>query len=71
MQQQNKTEIKLRLNMKKFEDEEIPHKLFLTTKKTTKVRNACANNMSTDIKPSQTYISNINSIRWILWFLVS
>ena len=71
MQQQNKTEIKLRLNMKKFEDEEIPHKLFLTTKKTTKVRNAFANNMSTDIKPSQTYISNINSIRWILWFLVS
>ena len=71
MQQQNKTEIKLRLNMKKFEDEEIPHKLFLTTKKTAKVRNAFANNMSTDIKPSKTYISKINSIRWILWFLVS
>ena len=57
--------------MKKFEDEEIPHKLFLTTKKTSKVRNAFANNMSTDIKPSKTYISNNNSIRWILWFLVS
>ena len=57
--------------MKKFEDEEIPHKLFLTTKKTSKVRNAFANNMSTDMKPSKTYISNNNSIRWILWFLVS
>ena len=35
----NKTETMLRLNMKHFEDEELPHGLFLTTRKTTKIRN--------------------------------
>ena len=32
----------------KDEDEELPHALFLTTRQTTKIRNAIANNMSTD-----------------------
>ena len=45
----NKTVTVLRLNMKKFEDEELPHKLFLTTIQTAKIRNVFANNMSTDI----------------------
>ena len=44
----NKTGPILRLNKKTFEDEELPHELFLTTRQTTKIRNA--NNMSTDIK---------------------
>ena len=44
----NKTGTILRLNKKTFEDEELPHELFLTTRQTTKIRNA--NNMSTDIK---------------------
>ena len=39
----------LRLNKKNFEDEEFPHELFLETRQTAKVRNAFANNMSTDI----------------------
>ena len=39
----------LRLNKKNFEDEEFPHELFLKTRQTVKVRNAFANNMSTDI----------------------
>ena len=39
----------LRLNKKNFEDEEFPHELFLKTRQTAKVRNAFANNMSTDI----------------------
>ena len=36
----NKTGIILRLNKKNFEDEELEHELFLTTKQTTKIRNA-------------------------------
>ena len=46
----NKTGTILRLNKKKFEDEELPHELFLTTRQTTKIRNTFANNTSTDIK---------------------
>ena len=46
----NKIGTILRLNKKKFEDEELPHELFLTTKQTTKIINAFANNMPTDIK---------------------
>ena len=41
----NKTGTILRLNKKTFEDEELPHELFLTTRQTTKIRNAFANNM--------------------------
>ena len=55
----NKTWTILRLNKKNFEDEELPHIFFLTTRKTTKVRNAVANNMSTDIKLSKAQISKI------------
>ena len=55
----NKTGTILRLNKKKFEDEELPHELFLTTRQTTKKRNAFANNISTDIKLSKAQISKI------------
>ena len=55
----NKTGTILRLNKKNFEDEELPHELFLTTRQTTKMRNLFVNNMSTDIKPSTTQISKI------------
>ena len=36
----NMTGTTLRLNKKNSEDEELPHKLFLTTIQTTKIRNA-------------------------------
>ena len=49
----------MRLNIKHCEDEELPHELFLTTRQTTKMRNAFANNMSTDIKLSTAQISKI------------
>ena len=49
----NKTGTILRLNKKNFEDEELPHELFLTTRQTMKLRHAFANNMSTDIKSSK------------------
>ena len=55
----NETGKMLRINKNNFEDEELPRKLFLTKSQTTKIRNAFANNMSTDIKLSKAQISNI------------
>ena len=49
----------LRINKKNFEDEELPHELFLKTRQTTKTRNGSANNMLTDIKLSKSQISKI------------
>ena len=37
----------------------MPHELFLTTRQIAKIRNALANNMSTDIKLSEAQISQI------------
>ena len=37
----------------------MPHELFLTTIQTTKIKNAFANNMSTDMKLSKAQISKI------------
>ena len=55
----NRTGTILKLNKRNFEDEELPHELFLTTRQTTKIRNAFANNISTDIKLSKAQISKI------------
>ena len=41
----NKTGTILGVNQKNFEDEEFLHELFLTTRQTTKTRNAFTNNM--------------------------
>ena len=51
-----KTGTILRINKKNFEDEELLHKLFLTTRQTTEKINGFANNMSTDIKLSKAQI---------------
>ena len=40
----------LRMNVKMFSPNNLPHELLLTTRKATKLRNAIENNMSTDIK---------------------
>ena len=55
----NKTGINLRINMKNIQDEELLHELFLTTRKTSKIRNAFAKNLPTDIKLSKAQISKI------------
>ena len=34
--------------MKNFQDEELPHESFATTRQKTKIRNAFVNNISTD-----------------------
>ena len=55
----NKTGTILRISKKNFEDEELLHELFLTTKK----RNTFANNISTNIKLSKLkYLKQFNQV---------
>ena len=54
-----KTGTILRINEKNSQDKEMPHELFLTTRQTTKIRNAFSNNMSKDIRLSKAQISKI------------
>ena len=49
----------LRMNTRMFSANNLPHEWFLTTRQTTKLRNAIENNMSTDIKLSKVQISKI------------
>ena len=49
----------LRTNKKNILNEELPHELFLPTRQTTKIKNAFANNMSTDTKLSKAQMSQI------------
>ena len=44
----NKTETTLKITMKNFQDEELPHESFVTTRQKNKIRNAFVNNISTD-----------------------
>ena len=55
----NKTGKLLRMNKKNFQEEELPHELFLITRQATKIRNYFANNITTDIKLSKAQISEI------------
>ena len=49
----------LRMNARIFGANNLPHELLLTTRQTTKLRNAIENNMSTDIKFSKAQTSKI------------
>ena len=53
----NKTGTTLRINLKMFNGNNLPHELLLATRQKTKVRNAINNNMSTDLKLSKAKIS--------------
>ena len=55
----DKTGITLRISLKIFDGNDLPHELLLTTRQNTKLRNAFNNNMSTDLKPSTAQISKI------------
>ena len=46
----------LRLGIKNFNKDELPHELLLTTRQNTKLRNAINNNLATDIKLSKAHI---------------
>ena len=55
----NKTETVLRISLKMFNGNDLPHELLLTTRQKTKLRNAFNNNISTDLKLSKAQISKI------------
>ena len=49
----------LRLGIKIFNKDELPHELLLTTRQNTKLRNAINNNLATDIKLSKAQIKKL------------
>ena len=51
--------VTLRLDIKNFNKDELPHKLLLTTRQNTKLRNAINNNLATDIKLSKAQIKKL------------
>ena len=53
----NKTGTTLRISLKLFNGNSLPHELLLTTRQKTKVRNTFNNNMSTDLKLFKAQIS--------------
>ena len=56
----------LRIGVKNFNEDDLPHELLLTTRQTTKLRIAINNNMPTDIKLSKVQIKNIIKSRGFL-----
>ena len=50
---------KIRINKKKFQNEELSYELFLTTRQKTKIRNFIAKNMSADVKLSKVQLSKM------------
>ena len=61
----------LRMHARMLSGNNLPHELLLTTRQTTKLRNAIENNMSTDIKPSKAQISKIIQSVGFLGCLIS
>ena len=56
----DKTGTTLRISLKMFDGNDLPHELLLTTRQKTKLRNVFNNNMSTDdLKLSRAQISKI------------
>ena len=49
----------MRINLKLFNGNNLPHELLLTTRQKTKLKNAFDNNMSTGLKLSKAQISKI------------
>ena len=55
----NKTGTTLRMNLKMFHGNDLPHELLLITRQKTNLRNAFNNNMLTDLTLSKAQISRI------------
>ena len=55
----DKTGTTLRMSLKMFAEDELPHELLLTSRQKAKLRNGFNNNMSTDLKLSRAQISKI------------
>ena len=67
----NNTGTTLRISLKMFDGNNLPHELLLTTRQKTKLRNAFNNNMSTDIKLSKAQITKIIQSRGFLGSFLS
>ena len=61
----------LRLGIKNFNKDELPHELLLTTRQNTKLRNAINNNLATDIKLSKPHIKKLTQSGGFLGKLLS
>ena len=61
----DKTGTTLRMNLKMFAENYLPHELLLTTRQKTKVWNSFNNKMSTDLKLSKA--GGFNSFWRISW----
>ena len=55
----DKTGTTLRMSLKMFAENDLPHESLLTTRQKTKLTNAFNNNMSTDLKLYKAQISKI------------
>ena len=53
------TRTTLRISLKMFNGNDLPHELLLTARQKTKIRNAFNNNMSTELKLSKAQINKI------------
>ena len=67
----NKTGTTLRMSLKMFNENDLPHELLLTTKQKTKLRNAFNNSISTDLKLSGPQIFKIIQFGGFLGSLLS
>ena len=57
----NNTGTALRIGLKMFNGNNLPHELLLTTRQKTKIRNAFTNNRSIDLKLSKAQVFLIQS----------
>ena len=55
----DKTGTTLRISLRMFDGNDLPHELLLATRQKTKLRNVFNNNMSTDLKISRAQLSTI------------
>ena len=55
----NKTRTTLRMSLKMFDGNDLPHELLLTATQRTKLRNAFNSKMSTDMKLSEDQVSKL------------
>ena len=55
----NNERVTLRMGTKNFNEQYLPHELFVKTRQTTEIRNAIENNMSADIKFSKAQLKKV------------
>ena len=67
----NKAGTTLRISLKMFNGNDLPHELLLTTRQKTNLRNAFNNNISTNLKLSKAQISKIIQSGGLLGSLLS